>query len=117
MCTVCPRRYIFTVVVTKLDPFTDGTLALTLFFMTLFFAVSASLAVIGFYIRIWWRRNEIYYQHISVSFRQGIFLSFGVCCILAFQSFRVLTWWDALLIGIAIVLVEVIALAKVSHDA
>lgn len=104
------------IIVTKLDPFFDGALAFALFFATLFFALAGTFTIIGFYLRMWWRRNEIYYQNINVSFRQGVLLSMASCGLLGLQGLRVLTWWDALLLAIAIILIEVIFLAKVNHD-
>lgn len=103
------------IILTKLDPVLDGTLAISLFFITLFFALTSTFALIGFYARIWWRRNEIYYQNINIAFRQGILLSIGVCGLMGLQALRVLTWWDALLLGVTIVLIEVLSLAKMEQ--
>lgn len=94
------------IVVFRLDPFTSTTLALPFFFLALFFALSTTLALTGFYSRVWFRTNEIYQAHIPISLRQGILISIAVCVTMVFQIHRMLTWWDGILIVAAVSLVE-----------
>ncbi len=95
------------IVLYRLDPYTSTTLALPFFFFALFLALTGTLALLGFYSRVWFRVNEIYYEHISASLRQGALAALAVSGALVFQILRVLTWWDGLLIVAAVVLVEV----------
>jgi len=90
----------------KLSPYQTLGLSLAFFYITLFIALSATLAVIGFYFRVWLFRNEIFYQHINVALRQGIFLSLIAVFCLIFQMMRVLSWWSGLLLVIIAVLLE-----------
>jgi hypothetical protein len=95
----------FFLVISKLSPYENMGLGLGLFFITLFIALSATFAAFGFYFRVWLFKNEIFYKHINVALRQGIFLSLIAILCLVFQMMRVLTWWSgALLVAVAVLL-------------
>lgn len=96
----------FLVTVNKLGPFSDAGMALGFFYGSLFIALSATFALVGYYLRLWINRNEIYFSHINTSLRQGMLLSGMVCISLVFQSMRVLTWWDALLLLLLALFIE-----------
>lgn len=100
------------VVINKLDPFESIGLALGLFYMSLFFALTCTFTVLGFYFRIWLNKNEIYYHHIHVAFRQGVLLTIIALGCLTFQMLGVLTWWSGLLMIAAVTLVEFYFMAR-----
>ena len=102
----------FYMVIQKLDPFASTGLALALFFVSLFFALTSSFTIIGFYIRVWFNRNEIYYDHINVSLRQGILLTLITLGCLMFQLLNALTWWSGLLLIAAVTMIEFYLVAK-----
>lgn len=93
-------------VITQLSPYANLSIALILFFITLFIALTGTFGVLGFYFRLWLFKNEIFYKHINVSMRQGTFLSLIAVFCLVFQMLRVLTWWSGLLLVGAAVLLE-----------
>ena len=95
------------VVVWRLDPFTSTAFAVPFFLAALFFALVGTLALGGFYFRVWFRHGEIYLQHISIALRQAIFLTVAVEIALVFQILRILTWWDGILIAAAVGLAEI----------
>jgi len=90
----------------KLNPFESTGMALAFFFTTLFIALMCTFTILGFYMRRWIYKNEIYYNHINVSLRQGILLSFITIICLAFQLLGVLNWFSGLLLIAACVLIE-----------
>jgi hypothetical protein len=96
----------------RLDPFSSTNIALILFFVSLFFALASFFTVIGYYLRVFFNKNEIYYAHILISLREGILFGFFVCITLIFQIIRVLTWWNLLLLFLAIMLLEVYFLSR-----
>lgn len=102
----------FVVVIFKLDVYQSLGLAMAFFFLSLFLALSCTFAIIGFYLRVWLNRNEVYYNHINISLRQGILLSIVSIGCLAFQLLLVLTWWTGLLLVGAASLVEFYFTAK-----
>lgn len=105
----------FFLVVSKLSPYENMGLSLGLFFVTLFIALSATFAALGFYFRVWLFKNEIFYKHINVALRQGVFLSLIAILCLVFQMMRVLTWWSGTLLVAVAVLLEAYFSAKDSE--
>lgn len=99
-------------VVTKIDPFTDETLGLILFFMSLFFLVSSALTLVGYFIRVLFYREELLMNHFNVSLRQGIILGVCLCGIMGFQILRTLTWWNGGIIVLISFLVELYFVAR-----
>lgn len=96
----------FLLVITRLSPYENMEMALSFFFLTLFIALSSTLGVIGFYFRVWLYKNEIFYRHIGVALRQGVFLSLITVFCLVFQIIKVLTWWSGLLLILISVFLE-----------
>lgn len=81
-------------------------LALALFFTSAFFALTATFTLLGFGLRIWFHRYEIYIDHLNISLRQGILLTFSALAALALLLLNSLTWWSGLLLIFIIVLLE-----------
>lgn len=94
------------IILYKLNPFESTVMALVFFFITFFIALMATFTLLGFYLRVWVYKNEIYYNHINISLRQGILLSFIVVISLGFQLLGVLNWLSGLLLVAAILLIE-----------
>jgi len=100
------------IVISKLDPFESTALALSMFFLSLFFALSCTLTVFGFYFRLWLNKNEIYSNHIIVAFRQGIELTIIALGCVMFLILGVLNWWSGFLLILCVSLVEFYFVAK-----
>jgi len=99
-------------VMTKIDPTTDETLGLVLFFLSLFFAVSSILSLIGYFLRMTLYRDELFLNHFNLSLRQGIILGICVCALMGLQVLRTLTWWNGLVIVIISFLIEIYFVAQ-----
>ena len=100
------------IVLTKLDPFESTSLALVLFFVSLFFAMACTFTVVGFYFRLWLNKNEIYSNHITISFRQGIELTVIALGCIFFLILGVLNWWSGFLLILSVSLVELYFVAR-----
>ena len=100
------------VVINKLDPQQSMGLALALFYLSLLLALTCTFTVIGFYFRIWLNKNEVYYNHIYIAFRQGLLLTVITIGCLTFQLLQVLTWWTGLLLIAIVTMVEFYFSAK-----
>lgn len=94
------------VVIRKLMPHETMALALSFFYITLFIALTCTFTVFGFYFRVWLFKNEIFYKHINIALRQGVFLGLIAVFALVFQMMRVLTWWSGFLLVAVFVLLE-----------
>ncbi len=100
------------VVIYKLSPFESPGLSLGLFLLSLFVALTSTFTVLGFYFRVWLNKNEIYFNHINIAFRQGLLLTLIAVGCLLFQLLGVLTWWSGLLFIATVTLVEFYFMAK-----
>lgn len=100
------------IVLNKLDPFESTVLALVLFFVSLFFALSCTFTVIGFYFRLWLNKNEVYSNHIPIAFRQGIELTIIALGCIFFLMLKVLNWWSGFLLILCVSLVELYFVAR-----
>ena len=100
------------IVLNKLDPFESMGISLSLFFLSMFFALSCTFTIVGFYFRLWLNKNEIYSQHISIAFRQGIELTIIALGCILFLIIGVLTWWSGFLLILCVSLVELYFVAR-----
>jgi len=86
------------VVINKLSPFVSGNLALGLFYVSLFMALTGTFTLLNHYLRACFYKCTPNNHHLAIVLRQGIFISLLICVTLLFQRLRVLTWWDGLLL-------------------
>jgi len=100
------------VVINNLSPFISGYLALSLFYASLFIALTGTFSLLNYYLRITINKEGNYFQHLNTALRQGSLLSIMVCVGLIFQRLRVLTWWDALLLLVIVLLIEYYFMAR-----
>jgi len=96
----------WSMIIFKLDPYQSMGLSLSFFFISLFVALTCTFTVIGFYFRVWLLKNEIFYKHINIALRQGLFLAIMTTFCLVFQMMRVLNWWSGILLIFITVFLE-----------
>jgi hypothetical protein len=94
------------------NPFQDGILGQTLFYISLFFSITGLATLFLFWLRRKFANNETVFLNVGVSFRQGMLVAFAVAILFLLQSFRLLVWWDAGLVIAAALLVELWFLSK-----
>ncbi|MBI3114887.1 MAG: hypothetical protein HYZ09_00115 [Candidatus Kerfeldbacteria bacterium] len=85
-------------VILNLDPREGGGIGLTLFYVSLYLAVSGTLALIGFGVRALVFRQTPLYRHLAVSHRQAFLLGLLVIVALMLQAARLFAWWNALIL-------------------
>jgi len=93
-------------VILYVDPTKNGGAGLTLFYGSAFLFLSAAFVLFF----SWLGGAAVSYEelpaHLSTSFRQGILLSLMTVCLLLFEQYRILRWWDGLLVVAGFLLVE-----------
>ncbi|MDP2691800.1 MAG: hypothetical protein Q8O95_05360 [bacterium] len=99
-------------VLSRLDPFAEETLAIVLFFVSLFFSLTSVFSLLGYLLRLAFYREELFLNHFNVSLRQGIIIALSLSGLMGFQVMRTLTWWNALIIVIIGFLIEVYFVAR-----
>lgn len=102
----------FVIVVRQADPETSGPIGKVLFYTILFFALSGVLNLMLLWLRRKMTTRETAFENVGLSLRQSMLLSFLAIGLLIMQSFRVLVWWDGLLLLAGIFLVELYFLSK-----
>lgn len=102
----------FGLILFYVNPYNTNALGLVAFYVSLFFASVGTLTLVGFYLRVWFSKNEILFAHVNPSFRQAILLSIILVGSLVLQSFKMLTWWDGALFVLCIVLIEFYFLSR-----
>jgi len=97
----------------NVDPETSGIAGQVMFYVSAFLSISGIFVLFFTWSRLKWSHApEDAPVLLATSFRQGLILSSLCVIILVMQSFRVLTWWDGLLVLAGILLVELYFLAR-----
>ena len=98
--------------VITIDPYISGFVGLAFFYISLLFALSGTLSVIGYYIRSRFHKEELTYEQVANAFRQAILLSIFFTGSLILKSQGLLTWWNIVLFILALVLFEIFTIIK-----
>lgn len=94
-------------VLTMTDPTDARAVVLGIFYAALFLALTGTLSLAGFGMRIWLLKQQYFVsRQVLVSFRQAMLLSLLLVTALILQSKGILTWWNALLVLGAVTLLE-----------
>ena len=93
----------FTVI--KLDP-TQGLFSLIAFYLSITLVILSFFSLLSFFSRRLVTNNELYFSNIKVSFRQSLILAIFVDITLFIASINLLTWWDLVLLGVSLILLE-----------
>jgi hypothetical protein len=86
--------------------------SMIMFFLTLFLALTGTFTLLGYLTRFYIYKEELYFNHLGISIRQGILLSICSVTAIGFLSINVLRWWTALLLLSIIVMIEFYFLSK-----
>lgn len=89
----------------RLDPRGSG-INVTIFLVSLFFAVSGLFALLNFLVLRTRSNNEGHFSASRGSLRRGLLLGFYLVGILGLSALELLTWWDAVLLALSLVLFE-----------
>lgn len=84
-----------------------GTVAVTTLLVSGFFTLVCAIALLSFLIRVRVGNNELLFEAFKTSLRQGVLVGLYVLSILGLASIKLLTWWDALLLALSLLLFEI----------
>jgi hypothetical protein len=110
MTLVCWLAWV--VVLFKIDPNQAGAIGLTLFYVSLLFALVGTFSLFGFFIRVWFSKEEIIYRHLGISTRQSIWFALLVVVTLLLKKADFLRWWSALPLIVFLMLMEFFFLSR-----
>lgn len=89
-----------------------GPVGKMLFYFILFFVLSGILNLLFLRLRRRITTSETAFANVGMSLRQAMILALFAIGLLILQSFRVLVWWDGLLLLAGVFLVELYFLSK-----
>ena len=93
-------------ILNNVDPATADWRGLSLFYLSLFFALVSFFTLLVFFVRSRISSKRPAFSQIGTSFRQGIFFSAALVGALILQSFRMLDWRNGLLLLVSILILE-----------
>jgi hypothetical protein len=96
----------FAMAVFSVNPYKADFISIASFFVSLFFAIAATLTIFIFYFRGRNEDEESLTGKLGLSFRHSALIALAGVGLLIFQAIRILTWWDGALLVIAILLLE-----------
>ena len=96
----------WTVVINSINPETTNSVGFLLFYASLFLAIVGTSAVFGFLIRFILLRKELIFRQVAIAFRQSFLFAAVIIVSLILQSFKMLTWYNALFLVIALTVLE-----------
>lgn len=99
-------------ILVNINPFEAGPFGLVLFYGSLTCALTGTFSLLGFLIRLAMFRDELLFQKVAISFRQGIFFALLLDGVLLLQGQRLLTWYNLLLLIIGLTVAELFLISR-----
>ncbi len=96
----------FLLVIFYMNPITTGPLAVVFFYASLFLSLVGSFAIIGFALRRKFLQGELIFRQVAVTFRQAFLFGLLVVASLWMQKFKMLTWYNSVLLILAVAVLE-----------
>ncbi|TAN32954.1 hypothetical protein EPN28_03050 [Patescibacteria group bacterium] len=95
---ICWAAWLF--VVTSMDPGEAKTAGFFFFYSSLYLALLGSFSVIGFALKEWLFANPatVLFNQVKRAFWQGALAAGAVIFALLLQQFRILRWWNVILL-------------------
>ena len=95
-----------------IDPVKAGAIGLGAFYLSLGVSLTGTFFLLGFLIRYLFNRQAIIARLVSLAFRQAILLAIILIGALLLQSQRLLTWWNVILLVLALAVIEFLAVTR-----
>jgi hypothetical protein len=95
----------FGLVLSKLDP-GSGSFNLFCFYLNVFVLIGSVTFLVGYFFRQKFGMRELAWDHIKISVRQGIWFGLFISISFLLLANGLFTWWNGLLLIIALVFLE-----------
>ncbi len=84
------------ITLTQLNPDVNRTVAVTVFAVSLGFAVAGTFSLLGFGVRALFGKDPVLFRVLRTSVRQGVIVAVLLECLLVLQAMRWFAWWNVL---------------------
>lgn len=98
----------------NIDPYKTDTMSLILFYLSVLAFFTAILSIIGWWARIKMNNREVVFANLPIAFRQALLFSCWLVAVLIMSSLKVLTIWDAGILLVSIVFIELFFRARIT---
>lgn len=99
-------------VIQSVDPFDTDLLGYFLFYASFSLALAGTFALVGLFFRTMLLKQELMFQKVAISFRQGIFFAILIDGFLILQSQRLLTWYNIAFLIIGLTIAEFFVISR-----
>ena len=99
-------------VISVINPVEADIIGFLLFYASLCISLTGTFALIGFVLRSFLVKDELTFQKVLISFRQGIFLSLLIIGMLLLQRVRLLTWYNAAFLILGLTIAEFFVISR-----
>ncbi|MEK7103172.1 MAG: hypothetical protein AAB870_02400 [Patescibacteria group bacterium] len=99
-------------VINMIDVANTGFLGHTLFYASLFLALTGTFAVVGFFIRLVLLKQELVFQKVVIAFRQAIFFALLIDGLLILAARSLLTWYNVMFLVIGLTIAEFFMISR-----
>src|SRR3989338_3902326 len=99
-------------VVNSVNPFDTDLTGHLLFYSSFTLALAGSFALVGLFFRTVLLKQELMFQKVAISFRQGIFFAILIDGFLILQSMRLLTFYNIAFLIIGLTIAEFFVISK-----
>jgi hypothetical protein len=104
------------VVLYFINPQEAGIVGFLLFYCSLFVALVGTFSLLGFFLRVWFSRQEVIFRHLGISTRQSLWFSLLLVGVLIMQGAGYMRWWSVGLLVLLLIILEFFFLSKrVAH--
>lgn len=95
-------------ILTTVDPTNTSIAVFAIFYASMFLAITGVCSIVGFSMRVLILKKQLFLsREVAVSFRQAILFATLSIAGLFLQSRKLLTWWTAILLLLAITVFEI----------
>lgn len=95
-----------------IDPETAGTTGLICFYFSLFFSFLGTFSLLSLGLRLVLQKEKMPFQLVGISLRQALWLAILVTLSLALMGEDLFTWWAAILLVLALLILEAFFLTR-----
>lgn len=99
-------------VVSAVNPFDTNIVGYVLFYASFSLSLAGSFALVGLLFRALLLKQELMFQRVAISFRQGIFFAILIDGFLILQSIRLLTWYNIAFLIIGLTIAEFFVISR-----
>jgi hypothetical protein len=97
---------VFIFILNMIDPTTTNFLGFVIFYLSLFLALSGTIAVVGSFIRFKIMKKELVFNSVKTAFRQSFLFSFLIVAILYLLAEKLFSWLNLFLLIVILSVVE-----------